>query len=373
LFKTAAIKHFVTINLKIQNMKKIINHVILAGMLTGILYGCKKVEVQTVLQTGVPATLTASQPALTLTAAAAADTVETFSWTPAQYGFSAAVRYSLQIAKAGTSFSAPKEINLGSGTVQKYTGADFNQMSILLGLAPANAGQLEVRVKSSISDSIPAIYSNVLTIAVTPYLVVINYPSLYVPGDYQGWDPATAPKISSKADNGVYEGYVYMTASSTKQFKYTSDPDWNHTIYGWAGSTTSGTNVTGTMNTTGGNLFTPGAGYYLLKANKNTNTWSGTLTTWGLIGDAVPVTGWNSDQDLTFDATSKLWTITLNLTAGAVKFRANHDWALNFGDKGADLVMEYDGDNIVVPAAGNYTITLDLRAPWNYTYKLKKN
>ncbi|MES2332730.1 MAG: SusE domain-containing protein [Bacteroidota bacterium] len=354
-------------------MKNIIKISLLAVMFAGILYGCKKVEVQTVLKDGVPSTLSASQATLVLTSANAADTVEAFTWTPAQYGFSAAVRYSLQIAKAGTSFAAPKEVSMGSGSVQKYAGIDFNQMSILLGLAPGSAGQLEVRVKSSISDSIPAIYSNVVAVSVTPYLVVINYPSLWVPGDYQGWDPATAPKISSKADNGVYEGYVYMLASSTKQFKYTSDPDWNHTIYGWASSTTSGNNVTGTMNTTGGNLFTPVGGYYLMKANKTTNTWSATLTTWGLIGDAVPVTGWNSDLNMVFDATAKTWSVTTNLGVGAIKFRANADWALNFGDNGADQVMEYDGANINVTVAGNYTVTLDLRAPWNYTYKLKKN
>jgi hypothetical protein len=354
-------------------MKNIIQSSILAVLFAGMLYGCKKVETQVVLQDGVPATLTASQTTLVLASTNASDTVEAFTWTPAQYGFSAAIRYSLQVAKAGTTFAAPKEVSMGSSLVQKYTGADFNQMAILLGLAPGSAGQLEVRVKASLTDSIKAIYSNVVTVTVTPYLVVINYPSLWVPGDYQGWDPATSPKISSKADNGIYEGYVYMTAASTKQFKYTSDPDWNHTIYGWASSTTTGNNVTGTMNTTGGNLFTPAAGYYWMKANKNTSTWSATLTTWGLIGDAVPVTGWNSDLDLVFDATTKTWSVTTNLVVGAVKFRSNHDWAANFGDNGADQVMEYDGANINVTVAGNYTITLDLRAPWNYTYKLKKN
>jgi hypothetical protein len=354
-------------------MKHTIKISILSLLLAGILYGCKKVEERTIMETGVPSTLTATPTAVVLTPATAADTVVAFTWTQTQYGFAAAVRYSVQVAKAGTSFAAPKEVSVSSGSTLKYAGADLNQMAILLGLAPGNAGQLEVRVKSSLTDSIPAIYSNVVSLAVTPYLVVINYPSMWVPGDYQGWDPATAPKISSKADNGIYEGYVYMTPSSSKKFKFTSDPDWNHTNYGWASSTTTGNNITGTMNTTGGDLFTPAGGYYLLKANKNNNTWSGTLTTWGLIGDAVPVSGWNSDQDLTFSTTDRVWTITTNLNVGAIKFRANDDWAMNFGDTGADQVMEYDGANISITSAGNYTITLDLRAPWNYTYKLKKN
>jgi starch-binding outer membrane protein SusE/F len=355
-------------------MKNIINKFLQAFIISSLLFACKKDEIQTVMQSGTAPTLTASQATLVLNSAVPNDTVEAFTWTPAQYGFSAAVRYALQIAVAGTNFTAPKEFSVGSSTVQKFTTADFNQMAILMGLPSGSAGKLDVRVKASLTDSIPALYSNVVSVTVTPYLVIINYPSMYVPGEYQGWDPAKAPKISSKSDNGVYEGYVYFPASiSSKQFKYTSDPDWNHVIYGWASSTTTGNNVTGKMNTTGGNLFVPGSGYYLLTADKNKNEWSGTLTTWGVIGDAVPGTGWNSDQDLIFDPATKTWSITLNLNAGAIKLRANDDWALNFGDDKADLLMEYNGANISIPASGNYTITMDLNTPWNYTYKIKKN
>jgi hypothetical protein len=42
-------------------MKNIIKSSILAVLFAGVLYGCKKVEVQTVLQDGVPSALTASQ------------------------------------------------------------------------------------------------------------------------------------------------------------------------------------------------------------------------------------------------------------------------------------------------------------------------
>jgi len=336
------------------------------------LWACKKDEIKTTASTGQPGTLAASQATVVLTSANANDTIEVFSWAPSNYGFKAAVKYTLQIAKAGTNFTAPKEINMGSATQQKYKGADLNQMAILLGLAPGSAGQLDVRVKSSISDSITAVYSNKLTVSVTPYLVIINYPSLWVPGDYQGWDPVTAPKISSKTDNGIYEGYVNIPGGSLK-YKFTSHPDWNHTNYGWASSTTTGNNVAGTFNTTGGDLFVPTPGYYLLKANTNTREWSATKTSWGLIGDGVPTTGWNSDQDLTYDVATKKWSITLNLVAGKIKFRANDDWAINFGDTGADLSLEYAGADITIATAGNYTITLDLSVPGNYTYTVKKN
>jgi len=335
-------------------------------------YACKKDEVKTIAYTGKPGTLTASQSNLVLTSASANDTVQTFSWSPTDYGFKAATTYTLQIAKGGTNFAVPKEVDMGSATQQKYSGGDFNQMLLILGLAPGSAGQVEVRVKSSISDSIPAVYSNNLPLTVTPYLVIINYPSLWVPGDYQGWDPATAPKISSKNANGIYEGYVNIPGGTLK-FKFTSDPDWNHTNYGWASSTITGDNVTGTFNTTGGDLFVPSAGYYLLKANTNSNTWSATKINWGLIGDGVPTTAWTSDRDMVYNPATKTWSITLDLVPGAIKFRANDDWPINLGDTGSDLSLEYDGDNISIAAAGNYTIILDLGVPGNYTYKVQKN
>jgi hypothetical protein len=195
-----------------------------------------------------------------------------------------------------------------------------------------------------------------------------------VPGDYQGWDPAGAPKISSKSGNGIYEGYVYFPPTSPSfKFKLTSDPDWNHTNYGLGSSTTTGKNISGTFNTTGGDLSVPGAGYYLLKANTNTKQWEAINTSWGIIGDAVPVTGWNSDQDLTYDVANKVFKITLNLVPGKIKFRANDDWAINLGDTGADLSLEYGGTDISVATAGNYTVTFDLHVPGNYTYNLKKN
>src|SRR5690349_3982336 len=141
-------------------MKKLFNNLLLVGAASCLFQACKKDEFKTFLQTGVPPTLVASKTTLVLTAATGTDTAEAFSWSASKYGYSAAVKYVLQIAKAGTNFAAAKQVNMGSGLVQKYTGADFNQMLLMLGLPPGSANQIDVRVKSSISDSIPAIYSN---------------------------------------------------------------------------------------------------------------------------------------------------------------------------------------------------------------------
>ena len=89
---------------------------------------------------------------------------------------------------------------------------------------------------------------------------------------------------------------------------------------------------------------------------------------WGIIGDATP-NAWNDpDTDMTYDAGTSTWRITLDLVVGQMKFRANDDWAWNYGDNGADGSLENDGDNIVVDTAGNYTVVLDFSTPRAYTY-----
>jgi hypothetical protein len=79
----------------------------------------------------------------------------------------------------------------------------------------------------------------------------------------------------------------------------------------------------------------------------NNLTWTATRTTWSIIGDGAA--GWSTDVQMTYDAVNKVWKVTTNLTNGAeIKFRANNDWAVNFGDDGANGSLEYGGANIKV-------------------------
>jgi hypothetical protein len=356
-------------------MKKWLNRILVISVASATLVSCKKDETKAFVKVGAASTLTVTPTSLVLDSSAANrnNNAITFSWTKADFGYSAGVNYTLQIAKNGTNFANPREVTLNGGLEQKYSNADFNQLALLAGLAPGSTGTLQARVRAAVSSKVDTTYSNIVPISVKPYLVLINYPSLWVPGDYQGWDPPTAPKISSKNSNGQYEGFVNIPGG-TLQFKLTSDPDWNHTNYGWASSTISGDHVSGTISTSGsaGNLFFPSAGYYRIKANVPGLTWDVLKTTWAIIGSAPTASNnWSNDVPMTYSATTKLWTVTTNCAAGEFKFRANSDWGINFGDTGADLTLEYDGANIAVGTAGSRTITLDLRVPGNYTYTIQ--
>jgi len=65
-------------------------------------------------------------------------------------------------------------------------------------------------------------------------------------------------------------------------------------------------------------------------------------------------------------------TLTLDLTAGALKFRANDAWDINLGDDDANGSLEYNGADIIISDPGNYSVELILNVP-KYTYNLTKN
>ncbi|QKZ13216.1 SusE domain-containing protein [Spirosoma sp. KUDC1026] len=352
-------------------MKSWFNYLLMACLALTMLAACEKDEDRLILAESTTLALTSSATSVSLNSGTATNEALRLSWTPADYGFSAAVTYTVQLDKQGGTFEAPVNISAGSSTSLSVTGATLNQSLLRLGLAPNNAGQFAVRVMAAIarpsSDPSNMVYSNAATVSATPYLVIVDYPSLYVPGDYQGWTPATAPRIASVKDNKVYEGYIYFSKASP--FKITSAPNWDNTNYGTGG--------TGKLSTTGGDLTIAEAGYYLVKADLTALTWSATKTTWSVIGAATPG-GWDTDSPLTFNPATNTWTATLDLKAGELKFRANNAWDINYGDgdskngAAADGLLDFNADNIAVSTAGRYLVTLNLSNAGNYIYTLTR-
>ena len=197
---------------------------------------------------------------------------------------------------------------------------------------------------------------------------VVASSRIAVPGNHQGWDPPTAPQLEASSTSTTdYEGYVWLDGGH----KFVG-PDnngdfaWGNIDWGDDGTTSGILAVDGESDI----VATPG--HYFIQVDTGALTYSETMYQWGLIGDATPG-GWASDQDMTYDAGTSTWTITLDLVVGQIKFRANDDWPWNYGDTGADGSLENDGDNIVIDTAGNYTVVLDLSTPRAYTYSVILN
>lgn len=331
-----------------------------------------------------PKTFAGSTNSIVLTAENDSIKVIDFTWQEVSYGINAAVTYSLQFdltsdTSGATAWSKAQEVLVGDNLLTKgLLGNELNKILINgLGLESGVVSEVAVRVKSYVDR--PA-YSNAITLDVNPYLppvIVPGFPSLWVPGDYQGWNPATAPTIVSVDSDSLYEGYVNIPAGGTLQYKYTAQPDWTPIAYGDGGN-----GVLIVANASGSNFTAPSDGYYELSANLNTMTWTATKTTWSILGDATPGL-WTTDTQMDYNVTNKVWTVTVDMVStGSFKFRANNAWIIDFGiDADGNLayadnpLYPYNGSllNLTVPSNGNYTITLDLHLAGQYSYKLKKN
>lgn len=112
-------------------------------------------------------------------------------------------------------------------------------------------------------------------------------------------------------------------------------------------------------------------GYYKLNVNLNDFTYTIVRTDWGVIGSAT-ANGWDGDQNMTYDPATGMWNAMLDLVAGEIKFRANDGWDINYGDTGVDGILDAGGDNIAIPEAGTYIVTMKLGTP-DYTYSVVRN
>lgn len=150
---------------------------------------------------------------------------------------------------------------------------------------------------------------------------------LYVPGNAQGWSPATAGAIESPACDGKYTGYIYVDGG----FKFTKARDWNHGDYGFDAFP----GQTAFTASADGNLVADGdaAGVYYVEVNLQTMNLTATkITNMNLVGD---FNGWNQADDtqqLTFNATEMCYEKTgATVTAKGWKFTANNAWDINLG------------------------------------------
>jgi hypothetical protein len=316
-----------------------------------VLASCKKDEVKTVAGNGSASVLTASTTTPTLNKATLTATAITLTGGTQSYGYSAAVTYVFQLAVAGTNFAKPVEASVSVGALSKsYTVQDFNNLLLSMNLPFTSASKIEVRLKASLSATSGIAYSNVVTVTATPFPLIAY---IYVPGAYQGWNPATADSLQSATGNGVYTGIINYTAGNL-DFKVTPKKAWD-VAYGSSG--------TGTISTSGGNISAPAAGQYQVTVdlNANTITMVPAAAYFSVIGDAT-ANGWGTDTDMKYNNGTNIWEITVPLSStGQFKVRKNHDWGISYGipKTGANgsTLASSDDDNIPVSATGTYKFT----------------
>ncbi|MEY3874658.1 MAG: hypothetical protein RL363_1379 [Bacteroidota bacterium] len=354
-------------------MKTLFNKFLFVATLSSMLWACKKEGQLVTLGTGTPAVITTSATSVVLTKPNLANVAVTVSVAPADFGFDAAVTNTLQIAKTGTSFASPKEVIMSTGATSKsFTHLEMNNLLLSMGLAPEVAGSIDIRLKSTISTSVNPIYSNVKAVTATPFALI---GILYMAGAHNGWTFANDSVVSPEGD-GIYSAIIQFKQSKS-MFKLSKTKEWSN-VYGSSSEDVISALLVGPGDIpkaiVGPDLTSPYTTLdnYKVVANTNTLAISYEIFSWGLIGSATPG-GWNDDTPMKYNNTTKTWSLTVNLTAGDIKFRKNHNWGLSLGGSNGNLTSD-NGPNIPV-TAGNYTIVANINeAAYNTsTYTITKN
>ncbi len=301
---------------------------------------------------------------------------ETFIWEAADYGLPIVTNYTVQIDVADGDFST--SVNLKESTTQLYQNAtveEFNQRLLDLGLTPEESEMVQVRVLAgNKNSSVDTLVSNPITLSVVSYDAAKVYPRLYVPGNYQvaggygdgDWDPSNEKSVIwSVNENGTFEGYINFGVDNA-EWKFSEEPCWCEADWGDG-------NSDGNLDKDGNITMITEAGYYKLNVDwyADPKPWTFLKTDWGVIGSATPG-GLDSDTDMTFDKENLYLTVTMDLIAGEIKFRANDDWALSYGKSDKDGIIGGNNNDIPIAEGGNYTIILDLSQAV-YTYSIIKN
>ena len=310
----------------------------------------------------------------TLTPENAAAQAERFVWSDANYEGEVQITYTVEMDLEGANFANPQSLGSAISANQlAVTQESMNNAALALGAMPFSVTSFEVRVKSTIGDGLSPMYSNVAIITVSPYTT--EAPKVYVVGNFLGasgygndWTPADAvPLAASGFGQTDFEGYVYMNVAAVEYKILPTNTSFDGD-YGDDGS------FSGVLVQEGeSNILATGPGYFRVTVNTAAMSYSAAPAEWGIIGSATP-TGWDSDSNMTYDQATKKWTITVALTGGQeIKFRANDAWDLNYGDDGADGMLNAGGANIAIGATGTYTVELDLSNPREYSYTLTAN
>lgn len=194
---------------------------------------------------------------------------------------------------------------------------------------------------------IPGAGTWIVTLDMNNLTYTVGKPVLYMAGEANGW--ATNDYLAGE-DGVHFTGFMFL---NQKGFKFCTQPEWKGTNYGANFDTApDAANIT----------MTEEAGYYKVDVDLESKSYVLTpITTIGIIGSASPK-GWDSDVDMTYvpyNAETKelgYWEIKdVTFTSGEIKFRANDDWAINWG--GDTNALTQGGDNISVEA-GTYDIKL---------------
>lgn len=310
----------------------------------------------------------------------------TFAWSAADSEYNGEIQYFVQLAPAGSNFvDSARLFTAGVTDLSKgFTFGDLNKaMNRLNKLLVSNGAEaiafgesnaIDVRIVAVAGISQSTIYSEPVTINVTPYeVIVVETPVLFLVGAPQGyyglseWTPTTAMEMRyiGNGTTKVFEGYVKVAAGNGFKF-ISAQADWG-TLTGNYG-TISGAQD-GNLENSGGSgdvkvAETDGDGLYYVQVDIDNLTYKAVKMNWGIIGSAT-ANGWDGETAMTYDFATNKYTITAALSTGELKFRTKNtgqyiygdDWKFNVGVSDPTVTYNAGSGNFPI-AGGSFTLGL---------------
>jgi len=293
-----------------------------------------------------------------------ADELVAFKWTETEPGIDLQVNYVVELSATNIFETVTTLVETRETSVDLKVSA-INNALIALEYEPGVEQNVYLRVLAKLNENVEDISSAFKEYTTTAYETIVDYPMIYVPGAYQGWNPgAENGRLYSYNFDNIYEGIIRITETSGQngEFKINDGANWIGGALAQAGD-----NYSGTLGGDDNFVVTPGT--YEFRVDLDANTITLTKTDyWGVIGDAAG--GWGDTDDfiMHYNGQRKYWETTADFVTGGWKFRKNSSWGGDLtGDSNGNLVSS--GDNIPCDAAGSYHVTFDL-VNMVYTFEL---
>lgn len=291
----------------------------------------------------------------------------TIKWNPAQYGYSAAITYTvLAVAEVD---GGTKSAELGqnhSDTINLINKTLNGALVKTLNATPGEPFKFNLKLLCSIGASQYDTLSLPVELSVTPY--AMDPIPMWLAGAYCGWHPdapaeTKAQKIYSTLANGVYSGWVSIIESGKPvdemtPFKFTTHPNW------------SGPNYGGTMDalqTEGdpANLEIPNGyvNFFTLDVPKLKATIDKKFKKLAMVGNACPG-DWGVDNELAYDFETNTFRAKLAMKSGNFKLRADGAWDIQWGKGAKEGELQLGGGDYGFSLTdGTYTVIVNISTP----------
>jgi hypothetical protein len=281
----------------------------------------------------------------------------------------------LQVSKSDD-FSGAVTESIEASLSKTYTGDELNTVAKNLQAVPGTATPLYYRLKASTGNNMDPVYSNVVSVKVTPFQIDMSVGFIL---DSKQVD--TGVTLYSETSNGEYTGFMGATGWYNFYLKEGDGTTWgNDGVIGTPFLLSSEDDAAKRWN-----FWFPGlGGCYYVDVNTSRKVWSALLIpSLTLSGDVV--------GEMTFDRPNVKWMATFNTTSTSVTFKVNGTGNLYnnttgtvdaaaistpvaFAQSGGNIVLAPQAGDITisVPEPGQYSLVINLSNPKGWTIEAVK-